>query len=117
MDAIIERDGILAPESFFSLSGERKSEICNGCGAKGSFVDFVPDGAFGADFTPACDVHDYEYWLGIDKRGADRRFLYNLLACCAVDCDNTSLYLLRCDIAIGYFKAVTALGGSSFGQH
>ena len=78
---LVQRNGLLAPAAFWELSPEKKAEICNGCGAKAARVDFVPDGVLGAKFTPACDIHDFMYWLGEDKREADRVFLHNLIVC------------------------------------
>lgn len=113
---LVLRGGLLAPVEFWELSPEKKAEICNGCGAKAAAVDFVPDGLLGANFTPACDIHDFMYWLGVDKREADRVFLHNLIVCCGVDCKSEWRYAGRVEFAIGYFKAVSAFGDAAFGQ-
>lgn len=110
---ILASEFITAP-GFDDLTPEQKAEICNGCGSKQVLIDFVPDGCFGADFTPACDRHDYEYWLGEDKRLADLHFLHNLIVCCK--CDNKTLYIARCKVAFAYFEAVVLFGDSSFGR-
>jgi hypothetical protein len=106
-------DQFLSAPGFDELTSEQKASICNGCGSKKAIVDFVPDGALGADFTPACDRHDYFYWLGGDKCKADRQFLYNLMVCC--ECEDKLLYIARCKIAFAYWEAVTLFGDSSFG--
>lgn len=98
---------------YDDLAPEQHAAICNGCGSKAAAVDLVPDAVLWADFTPACDRHDYEYWLGHDKPGADRRFLHNLLVCSYTD--NKALYLLRARAAFAYFVAVVEFGASSFG--
>ncbi len=87
--------------------------ICNGCGGKG-MPDLVPDCILGADVTEACNIHDYEYHLGLDKRAADRHFLDNLLACCS--CENQFKFMARAKVAFAYFEAVTLAGGAFFGK-
>lgn len=113
---LVLRGGLLAPAEYWELTPDQKSEICNGCGAKAARIDFVPEVVFGAVFTPACDIHDFCYWLGEDKRESDRIFLFNLIACCGIDCDNDLLYAGRVQAAIAYFKAVAVLGDDSFGD-
>lgn len=116
MDNLVFRNGLLAPAEYWELTAEQKAEICNGCGAKGAKVDFVPDFVLGAEFEEPCHIHDFCYWLGEDKRESDRIFILNLLAMCAVDCEIEAVYALRVEAAIMYFKAVSALGDEAFGS-
>lgn len=69
---------LYAPAGYWKLTGDERNRICNGCGAKGSFLaKMLPQGVFKA----ACDIHDYMYYIGRhqdDKRAADRVFINNL---------------------------------------
>ena len=96
------------PEGYLDLTPEQKAEICNGCGAKG-LLDFVPDHILGACFEEPCNIHDYGYSLGNDKRGEDRRFLFNMSV--ASDTDDPILYGARMEFAWRYFRAVSLAGG------
>lgn len=115
MDLVLQ-SGLLAPVEYWFLSPEQKKDICNGCGAKASKFDFVPDVVFGAVFRPCCDIHDFCYWIGEDKRLSDSIFLYNLTVCCGVDCETDLLYAARVEAAIAYFRGVSAFGYDSFGM-
>lgn len=99
---------------FWELTPEQFNEIANGCGAKAAKLDFVPDCILHADIWLACCAHDYSYWLGKDKRKADREFLHNILVAC--DTENTFIYLSRYKVACMYFEAVTGFGNASFGK-
>lgn len=69
---------LYAPREYWELSKEQKSRICNGCGAKGSFLaQILPQW----HFKEACNIHDYMYLIGKtddDKKVADRVFINNL---------------------------------------
>lgn len=44
---------------------------------------FVPQGLLGADFKPACRIHDHDYTVpGASKLDADREFLERLNCAC-----------------------------------
>lgn len=98
---------------FWDLTDEQLDSIANGCGAKSARIDLVPDCIMGSDINLACDIHDFEYWRGVDKAKADREFLHNL--CLACFDDNTIKYTARTMIAFKYFQAVVMCGASSFG--
>lgn len=69
-----------APAEYAGLSKDEKTEICNGCGAKGGIP--VPNSFLGLDISEACNIHDYMYYIGEtwqDKKFADNEFLKNLL--------------------------------------
>lgn len=55
--------------------------IINSCGSKGIGDKIVPDSILGVCITPACQIHDFDYFVGQtfeDKKNADRRFLENM---------------------------------------
>lgn len=104
---------LIVEPGFWDLTPEQLAEIANGCGAKSSRLDLVPDCILGADVWLACAIHDYAYSLGRCKHDADRAFLYNLLVLC--DSEHPAVYLPRYKVCCAYFEAVYAFGGSSFG--
>ena len=75
------RAGVLeASKAFQNASAEDLNRICNGCGAKGAWFDFVPDKIWGADISAACHIHDFDYEYGKTKEAkkkADDRMLVN----------------------------------------
>ncbi len=46
---------LYAPKSYWNLTEEEKSKICNGCGAKDGIK--VPDTIYGLSIKIACDIH------------------------------------------------------------
>jgi hypothetical protein len=95
------------------MTPEQVDTISNGCGGKG-IVDIVPDCILGANVRPACDIHDVEYWLGLDFHGANRRFFHNLDVLC--DCDCAVTYLARRKICLTSYGVVCAAGRAFFGR-
>lgn len=72
------RGGLVAPGTYWDLTNEQLSDISNGCGPKG-WGWLVPDKfrIMGIDFSPACDIHDFCYTVGIPKKVSDNLFLEN----------------------------------------
>lgn len=69
-----------APASYKDATVEERDAVSNGCGPDGA-SHLIPDYAFGADFSQACSVHDWEYTEGVDQRSViDARFYRNLKA-------------------------------------
>lgn len=100
------------PDGYLALTPEQKSQICNGCGGK-NMPGIIPDCILGANVEESCNIHDFGYSLGQDKRLEDRRFLFNLLSQC--ECENNVEFLARAEIAFKYFEAVTIFGHPFFG--
>lgn len=105
---------LIVEPGFWDLTPEELDGIANGCGAKASLVDLVPDCILGADIWLPCAAHDYAYYVGRSKFDADRAFLYNLLIFC--EDENIFRYLSRARIAFMYFEAVVGFGNASFGR-
>jgi len=62
---------------FRDLTDEERKVICNGCGPKGGFIP-VPEFIF----TACCDHHDFQYWLGCNRKQrkkADLQFLREMM--------------------------------------
>ena len=56
-------------------------QVCNGCGSAKAKFDFVPDTIWGLNIAPACYIHDWDYYIGGDKKAkkqADKNFLINM---------------------------------------
>jgi hypothetical protein len=72
-----ENEKMPMPMLYSELTPEERAWMCNGCGPKfGSSA--VPD----CIFEPACDRHDFDYWLGYtdsDRYQADVFFRSNML--------------------------------------
>ena len=103
------------PIGYEDLTQIEKQFICNGCGAKGGIP--VPNSFLGLDISEACNIHDYEYFIGGTKRDkdlADERFLRNLRAII----DGVMFYddfdFIRHTEADLYYKAVVLWGDDSF---
>ena len=124
-----QRVELYAPEAYWALSPQEKSRYTNGCGVLG----LVPDSLLGCDIREACNIHDYMWRTGTtheDMVEGNRVFLNNMLrlveahASCK-DPDGfwrAALALLttwkcrllrgiRRHMAVGYYNAVTDLGG------
>jgi len=103
---------LYAPKKYWELTDEERERICNGCGAKGSKLNFIiPQGVF----REACNIHDYMYYIGKtdeDKKVADRVFINNLNR--IVEASNTLLKPIRKMMARAYYEAVSKFGYEAF---
>ena len=98
-----------------SLSETAISEISNGCGPKGAWIDLVPDDFLGLDIAPACDIHDAEYALNDNRFEADLNFLNNMAILNHEDTgESDTTKLLRFNIIMKYFCAVYFGGEKAF---
>lgn len=78
---IEDRNGLLAPISYFCLTEYQKKNICNGCGP-GWLRRIIPDNPNGINFKLACDIHDYTFNdLRFTFMLANDLFKYNLKIC------------------------------------
>lgn len=115
---------LIVPPEWYELTDEQKTDICNGCGAKGSRLP-VPDTIYGLSIKRACDAHDLCYHLGKDKDRSDAAFHMNLLLLIQ-DAYRTApawakwtglaflLRALRRARAMTYYVAVSDLGGAAY---
>lgn len=77
----LAKSGVLCASPGFKLASENELlEICNGCGASGSWFR-PPKTIYGTLIVFACHIHDYAYQFGTtaeDKDEADRTFHNNM---------------------------------------
>ncbi|MGE4195473.1 MAG: hypothetical protein AB7E51_18980 [Pseudodesulfovibrio sp.] len=110
---VVLPSGLIAPDTYRDAPAELRSQVCNGCGPAAWRVDPIPDALAGVEIGEACDVHDWMYHEGVDKRQADEVFLQNMALLCS---RGTGLLLsMRLSEAALYFLAVSLCGGPAFG--
>lgn len=116
MDFMLGENRLNAPSDFWKLTPAQLSDISNGCGPKG-FGWLVPDRfrLIGVNFTPACDIHDFCYHLGIPKEEADRMFLSNLLTIAEKEAV-FGFKILASHFAFIYYLAVKNGGAGSYNR-
>lgn len=110
--------GVLsAPNSFKLASKEELEEVCNGCGASGSWFR-PPKTIYGTLIVYACHIHDWMYNFGKtieDKDEADRTMKNNMSR--LIDRDSKLWYkptrLQHCR-ANAYYAVVRDHGGPAF---
>ncbi len=100
---------------FVSLSFGVAQERSNGCGPQwlGPLNVFIPNGPVGLDgdlFRPACDAHDFCYFLKDDATQAtcDTAFLNTMLGFCSVYSDDDLTYCV--DTANLFYSLVDQFG-------
>ena len=88
IDQIVD-SGLTPYPKMLDHSDEELQEICNACGAKGSWLTYlIPQEYEGINFRPACHKHDFSYYVGEtweDKVEGDTIFLIDLMALCNQD--------------------------------
>ena len=97
---------------YRDLSEEQKKKICNGCGAKGSWIK-VPD----FRFVASCDQHDFYYWRGgqeYDRKIADDEFYIIMKRDIKNQDFGWSRRVWYRSWAWTYYKAVRYFGKSAF---
>lgn len=103
-------------EGYDELTPKQKAEICNGMGAKDSFLaKLIPDTIYGLDVSEAGNRHDFRYEVGQteeDKRLADRGFWEDLLT--IINNHGGWLAWLRRRRALKYYEAVHYYGDEAF---
>jgi hypothetical protein len=88
-----------------------QSRPCGPDSIKGPLRLLIPQGAFGADFRPACRSHDACYDTPYANRAAcDRQFLESML--CA--CENSRHPVLCRMLARSMYRATSKHGEESF---
>lgn len=114
----LARAGVLyAPASFLNATPNQLMEICNGCGASGSWFR-PPKRIYGTLIVYACHIHDWMYNFGKtveDKDESDRTMLNNINR--LIDRDSSKWYkptFLQHRRALKYYYAVKNFGGSAY---
>jgi hypothetical protein len=119
------KDGLIMPKVVADLTDAQRTDLTNGCGPQSMKVKLIPDSIDGVDFFSACEIHDCCYHFGandVDKRIADRCFLYNLLVLVDAHCaaagvvDRVRRVAVR-SVAFSYYKAVADWGQAAFFAH
>jgi hypothetical protein len=107
---------LTAPALYLEMTPEQKAEVCNGMGAKGSFLSkLIPNTMYFLDVTEAGNIHDYMYHIGEtddEKRNADRIFLTNMIQ--IINNKGGWLAPLRRLRALKYYEAVYYYGDDAF---
>ena len=107
--------GLFVPTSYDRATIAQRKEVCNGCGSAQAKFDFVPDNIWGMSITPACDAHDWGYYVGKtwrDKFIHDICFLNNMLVLTIRH--GGRLRWLRYMRAIKYWIAVHEKGDTAY---
>jgi hypothetical protein len=106
-----------APASYFIASQELRNKYTGGCGA-GKFGDWlVPDTMWGLCVTEACNIHDWMYAFGKnkkDRKEADDTLLENLYRTIDNDQPTRVFRILRRMRARTYYFFVRTFGRSAF---
>ncbi len=108
---------LFSPASFLTSTGKQLKEICNGCGAAGSWFR-PPEKIYGTLIVQACHIHDFMYNEGRtieDKDEADRVMLNNMIR--LIERDSGKWYkptFLQRRRALKYYLAVKNFGGPAF---
>jgi len=106
-----------APKAYWLLTQVQHNNQCNGCGAAGAALDFVPDTMYGLSVTQCCNIHDYMYGTGKTEKAryeADTSFLVNCLR--LIEAKGGWLMMPRCYRAVTYYLAVRKKGGAAFAR-
>lgn len=108
---------IYAPASFLVATPQQLLEVCNGCGAAGSWFR-PPKRIYGTLIVFACHIHDWQYHYGStieDKEESDRTMLNNM--CRLIERDRKKWYKptwMQHRRAYKYYWAVDKFGGPAF---
>ncbi|MFN8790091.1 MAG: hypothetical protein ACK5Y2_01395 [Bdellovibrionales bacterium] len=97
---MMENQGLLAPESYWTLHEDEKYEIINGCGPARA-TSLVPNTIMGINIKAACDIHDYTYAKPNtvkSREEADFLFSYNMRR------------LVDRKLEVGVFRSLAYLG-------
>ena len=104
-----------ADPRFWEATKEEIDKVAQGCGP-GKYADYlVPDSVwFGLSIKRACRIHDYSYFLNIDKDLADLNFLHNMERIILAYTRWNWLKRLRLHQANMYYKVVSYAGDHAY---
>lgn len=112
------KDILWAPAAYWTLHPNDKKEICNRCGPRGVFADYIPNKILGLYIGECCNIHDYMYNKARpnieDKKKADRVFKNNMLRLIDAKTKWKWLRKMRKWLAEKYYKTVKLFGGPAF---
>lgn len=111
---IKKNNHLIAPEKYWTSISLNIPKYINGCGA-GINTSLVPDTLLGLNISKACNIHDYMYEQGINKKQADDIFLKNMISIINKESNSLVLKSLRKAKAYIYYFAVKLFGSSFFG--
>jgi len=78
--------GIKIPPAMLKCTEDELLDICNGCGAKDSWItEFIPNIVDDVNIRPCCNKHDFLYFVGKTKEEyltANRTLLNDLIQVC-----------------------------------
>lgn len=117
-EKLTEKNGLVAPDSYWLLTDEERYELLNGCGP-GVLPGVVPSQVFGANLKPACDIHDYIYAKPEtvkDRSEADKLFLKNMTTITAREVSFLPHRILAKVATSIYYFAIRFFGGLLFGE-
>ena len=108
---------LFAPEGYWRLSEDARTELLNGCGPNGWKNRLIPDNLLWVSIKAACDIHDYMYITGrteADREEADRVFLNNMLRIVEIRSSTWITRDIRRRLALRYYASVRDFGGPYF---
>lgn len=107
-----------AIEEFWNLTPVEIAKIAHGCGPGSGWKEkIIPDTILGVCITPACNIHDVEYYFGDtseDKEEADLNLIHNALLINNKDSKFWIFKSIRRKIILGYYEAVSDMGVLAF---
>lgn len=112
MNTVIQNN-LRAPSLYFSLSKDKKAEICNGVGAKGHWSSILPESILGASIHESANIHDYMVYIAKNEEDydlADLIFGRNMRQQITEKSSNMISCFLRLVIADAYYVAVRYRG-------
>ncbi len=115
--SLIQKGELFAPESFLDAPYNQLIEVCNGCGAAGSWLR-PPAKMYGTNMVYVFHIHDWMYHEGKtieDKDKADRVMLNNLYR--LIEADSHKWYkptFLQRRRALKYYWGVKYGGGPAY---
>lgn len=109
-----KQNNLSAPPLYWQKSNSNDLPYINSCGGTGINSLIIPDSLFGLDISDACNIHDYMYEQGINRKRADKLFLENMLLLINKDSNSKILKSLRKAKAYIYYLGVMLFGNFFF---
>lgn len=109
----VVKDGLRAPETYFSLLFDDKKRICNGVGAKDHWTAILPESIMGASINESANIHDYMVYFAQREEDydlADLVFGRNMRQQITDQSSNMFTCFIRLVIADAYYVAVRFKG-------
>ena len=110
---MVTAGGLSCAASYLSATSRQRKNVCNGCGPHGWLGQLVPDTIWGLNISEACNIHDWDYHIGVDRELADDEFRENLHR--LIDRGNPILAYIRRPRVEVYYQMVRRFGGAFYG--